>query len=166
MSDPFQTYRFLVTLDTATGYLPGGQARLLPFVVAGAFQEVSGIGAELEVMPHKEGGINDYVHQLPVRHSWSRITLKKGVVTEDFEQQNGLWHWYQTGLTQSLGARRDGAIILLSPDGRPQAAWDFRAGIAAKWTGPTMNAMQNEVAIESLEIAHHGVLQVLQSQVG
>jgi phage tail-like protein len=60
-----------------------------------------------------------------------------------------------------MGARRDGAIILMSPAGAQMAAWEFYGGLAAKWTGPEFNAMQNAVAIESVEIAHEGVRQVL-----
>jgi phage tail-like protein len=95
------------------------------------------------------------VHQLPVRHSWTRISLRRGLTIGP-----GLWEWYQAGLTQSLGARRDGSVILLSPAGLPIMSWEFYGGLAAKWTGPEFNAMQNAVAIEAVEIAHHGVRQV------
>jgi phage tail-like protein len=152
---PLPSYRFIVTLDPADAYLPPAQALLLPLFIGGAFQEAKGLGADLEVMAYAEGGQNDFVHQLPVRHSWNRISLRRGVVREP-----GLWFWYQAGLNQSLGARRDGAILLLTPLGTPAIAWTFRAGIAVKWTGPELNAMQNAVAIEGLEIAHHGLIQV------
>ena len=72
-----------------------------------------------------------------------------------------LWTWYVAGLAQSLGARRDGTIILLGPDGDPAVAWNFRAGLAAKWTGPEFNAMRDSIAVESLEIAHEGLEQRL-----
>ncbi|HJZ79626.1 MAG TPA: phage tail protein, partial [Pyrinomonadaceae bacterium] len=62
--------------------------------------------------------------------------------------------------TLSLGARRDGSIILLTPGGKQAMAWNFHGGIAVKWTGPELSAMQNIVAIEGLEIAHHGIEQV------
>src|SRR5215813_9298401 len=155
MSDEFTSFRFIVTLDPADAYLPPDQAALLLQFLGGAFQEVKGLGADLEVMPYAEGGINDHVHQLPVRHSWSRLSLRRGLVREP-----GLWSWYLAGLTQSLGARRDGAIILLTPASTPAMAWIFRGGIAAKWLGPEFNAMQNAVALEGLEIAHRGIEQV------
>ena len=87
---------------------------MLPLVGGGEFQEVKGLGADLEVTAYPEGGVNDHVHQLPVRHSWSRISLRRGVVRDP-----GLWSWYMAGLTQSLGARRDGTIILMTPAGTP-----------------------------------------------
>lgn len=152
---PLPNYRFIVTLDPGDAYLPPAQALLLALFPGGAFSEVKGLGGDLEVMPYPEGGRNDFVHQLPVRHSWSRITLTRGVVREP-----GLWYWYLAGQSQSLGARRDGAILLLTPAGTPAMAWTFRGGIAAKWSGPELSGTGAAVAVESLEIAHHGVLTV------
>jgi phage tail-like protein len=156
LNEPLPKYRFLVTLDPGDAYLPPAQAQLLPLVAAGAFQEVTGLGAQLEVVSYAEGGRNDSVHQLPLRHSWNRITLKRGVVRDRL-----LWTWYQTGLNDSLGARRDGAVIVLDGAGRPAMAWAFHGGLAAKWTGPDLHAEQNAVAIESMEIAHEGLTNVL-----
>ena len=152
------SYRFIVTLDAGDAYLPPAQAMLIPLLASGGFQEVSGLGADLEVMAYPEGGVNDYVHQLPVRHSWGRIVLKRGLLID-----TALWNWYQAGLTQSLGARRDGTVILMTAQGIPAVAWNFRGGLAAKWTGPTFDAMRDAVAIESLEIAHQGLDQRLMS---
>lgn len=155
--DPLPKYRFLVTLDPADAYLPPAQALSLPLAASGAFQEVTGLGAQLEVTSYPEGGRNDSVHQLPLRHSWNRITLKRGVTRD-----TGLWTWYLAGLADSLGARRDGAVILLAPDGTYGAAWAFHGGLAARWSGPDLHAEQNAVAIEALEIAHEGLTRVVQ----
>ena len=155
LDDPIPGYRFLVTLDPSDAYLPPAQSLLILLVASGGFQEVKGLGGDLEVMPYAEGGNNDFVHQLPVRHTWNRIQLKRGLIRDP-----GLFAWYQAGLTQSLGARRDGCIILLTPKGTPAVAWGFRAGIVVKWNGPELNATANAVAVESIEIAHHGIEQV------
>lgn len=150
--DPFTGFRFIITLDPADAYLPAAQSALLPEVAPGAFREAKGLGGELEVMRFAEGGVNDFTHQLPVRHTWGRITLTTGVVKD-----MTLWNWYRAGLSHSLGARRDGAIILLGPDGETAMTWTFKAGLAAKWSGPDLNAMENAIAVESLEIAHQGL---------
>jgi phage tail-like protein len=153
--EPLTKHRFVVTLDPGDAYLPPAQAVLLPMLAAGAFQEVTGLGGQLDVTAYAEGGQNDTVHQLPVRYSWNRLTLKAGVV-----RGSVLWSWYVAGMADSLGARRDGAIVLFDPAGMPAAAWAFRGGLAAKWTGPDLNAEQNAVAVEALEIAHEGLTQV------
>jgi phage tail-like protein len=161
IEDPIPSYRFIVTLEPGDAYLPLTQAAQLPLVAAGDFMEAKGLGADLEITSYPEGGVNDHVHLLPVRHSWTRISLRRGVVRDI-----GLWSWYVAGLTQSLGARRDGAIVLLTPGGTPAMSWMFQAGLAAKWVGPELNAMSNAVAIESLEIAHEGLIPVILSPPG
>jgi phage tail-like protein len=156
LTEPLPKFRFLVTLDPGDVHLPTAQAILLPVVVAGGFQEVTGLGGTLEVVSYAEGGRNDSVHQLPLRNTWNRITLKRGVVRD-----KALWTWYQTGLADSFGARRNGAVILLGNDGLPAMAWAFEGGLAAKWSGPDLHGEQNAVAVESLEIAHEGLTNVL-----
>jgi phage tail-like protein len=155
LEDPLPACRFIVTLDPADAHLPPEQAARLPLMPCGAFSEVRGLGGDLEVTTYAEGGANGYSHQLPVRHGWQRISLRRGVVREP-----GLWWWYQQGLTNSLGARRDGSIILLTAFGTLAVAWCFYGGLAAKWTGPELSASQNAVAIETLEIAHEGLTQI------
>lgn len=155
LEDPMPAHRFLVSLDPTDAYLPRAQSALITLIAAGQFSDVTGLGAQLEVLPHPEGGRNDYVHQLPVRHSYTKIVLSRGVVRDP-----GLFVWYQAGLTQSIGARRDGAIILLTPLGVPAVGWIFRGGLACGWRGPELKATGNAVAVESIEIAHEGLLQV------
>jgi len=161
IEDPLVSYKFIVTLFPGDAYLPPAQAALLTIFSASEFQEAKGLGADLEVTAYPEGGVNDHIHQLPVRHTWTRLSLKRGIVRDP-----GLWSWYQAGLTQSLGARRDGAIILMTAAGTPAKSWTFHAGLAAKWVGPELNAMQNAVAVESLEIAHEGLIAVQLSPPG
>jgi phage tail-like protein len=158
---PLVGYRFLVTLSPGDAYLPATQAALLPLVAGGSFMEVKGLGADLEVLAYPEGGVNDHLHQLPVRHSWKRLSFRTGMV-----RGTGLWDWYQAGLTQSLGARRDGAIVLMTPLGTPAISWMFQAGLAVSWTGPELNSMNNSVAIEGLDVAHEGLIQVQLSPPG
>jgi phage tail-like protein len=155
LEDPMPSHRFLVSLDPTDAYLPFAQSAIITLIAAGQFSEVTGLGATLEVLAHPEGGRNDYVHQLPVRHSYSKIVLSRGVVRDP-----GLFFWYQAGLTQSIGARRDGAIVLLTPMGAPAVGWIFRGGLACGWKGPELRGTDNAVAVESIEIAHEGLLQV------
>lgn len=155
IEDPIPRFRFLVSLDPTDAYLPAAQSALITLVAAGQFSKVTGLGAELEVLAHPEGGRNDYVHQLPVRHSYKRLVLSRGIVRDP-----GLFFWYQAGMTQSIGARRDGAIILLTRRGFPAMGWIFSGGLAAAWNGPELDGTASEVAIESIEIAHQGLLQI------
>jgi phage tail-like protein len=58
------------------------------------------------------------------------------------------------------GRRRDGLIVLLDEQHNARKIWRFSRGLPMKYTGPSMNATQNAVAIESIEIAHEGVIQI------
>ena len=49
--------------------------------------------------------------------------------------------------------RRSGAIVLLSEDKKPVLRWEFYEGWPSKLEGPSLNAKNNEIAIESMEIA-------------
>ncbi|MGO4362941.1 phage tail protein [Terrabacter sp. RAF57] len=155
VEDPLPAHRFLVSLDPTDAYLPFAQSAIITAIAAGQFSEVTGLGADLEVLAHPEGGRNDYVHQLPVRHSYPKIVLSRGMVRDP-----GLYFWYQAGLSRSIGARRDGAIILLTPGGVPAIGWIFRGGLAAAWKGPQLKGSDSAIAVESIEIAHEGLLQV------
>ncbi|MCX4673191.1 phage tail protein [Streptomyces sp. NBC_01381] len=157
-TEPLPKFRFLVVLGPAAAYLPPAQAALLSLTAQGAFQQVAGLGAQLEVTAYPEGGVNDRVRQFPVRHSWNRIVLHRGVA-----RGPSLWAWYQAGLSNPLGARRSGAVLLMDAAGLPGAVWAFRGGLASKWTGPDLHAERNEVAVEQLEIAHEGLVSVEQA---
>jgi len=152
LEDPLPAFSFFVSLDPTDAHLPPSQAALIPIMALGAFCEVKGLGGELEVMPYAEGGCNDFVHQLPVRHTWGRVTLRRGVIRD-----MALWVWYLGGLNGSLGARRDGCITVCDEAGDPAVIYVFKRALATKWHGPELNAMQSQCAIDGLEISHEGL---------
>ena len=79
------------------------------------------------------------------------ISLKRGV-TNDAE----LWAWRKKSIDGTV-ERKNGSIVLYDDTGKEKARWNFADGWPTKWTGPTFNATGNEVAIETLEIAHEGI---------
>lgn len=148
-------FRFMVLLDPTDAFIPRELAIMALEFAPGAFKSCTGLGGELEVTTYAEGGRNDYVHQLPVRHSWTPIRLTKGIARDA-----SLFAWYEAGLYGSLGARRDGAIVMLNSTGLPSMVWTFTGGLASSWTGPEFTADQDALALESLEIKHEGVKSV------
>ncbi len=150
--DPMSVFNFYLTLIDSSNVASALLSAALNFAVAG-FSECTGLDAILEVMDYKEGGVNDYVHKLPTRASFSNITLKRGVTF----LADDLWSWHQS-FVQGAGKRRDGVIVLMDESRTPAKVWKFKHGIPLKWTGPSLNATQSAVAIESLEIAHEGLL--------
>jgi phage tail-like protein len=49
-------------------------------------------------------------------------------------------------------------VTLLGDDGLEVRSWAFAGAFPVKWTGPSLNAKSNNVATETLEIAHQGLL--------
>ena len=81
----------------------------------------------------------------------SKITLKHGLAG------NELWNWFQEGLYDGKVVRRNISIKLYSTDRSKVKEWTLDNAYPVKWTGPTLNSAGNEVAIETLELVHHGL---------
>ena len=120
-------------------------------VAQGGFSECSGLEMSLDIEEYKEGGNNGTVLHFPTRMKWSNLHLKRGLALSD-----DLWLWHY-GLAQGQVQRRDGLITLQDEQQNPVKIWSFTRGLPVKWSGPALNAMQNQVAIEEIEIAHEGL---------
>lgn len=137
-NDPYLGFRFVVEL--------GGE------IVAG-FSEVTGLQVEVEVHEYREGGVNAYVHKLagPTRYP-SNLVLKHGI-TDNRE----LWQWHQD-VTRGKFKRKNGSIVLLSPTGDEVWRWNFEGAYPVRWNGPDLRGNTAEVAVETLELAHRGIV--------
>jgi phage tail-like protein len=115
------------------------------------FSEVRGLEGTLQVQEHPEGGTNNRVLKFPTRMTWGNITLFHGVGLS-----SEMWDWY-SDYYNGRGMRRDGLIVLMNDARQPVIFWNFKRGFPVKWTGPQLVGKGNDVAIESLEIAHEGL---------
>lgn len=122
---------------------------------AGWFTECSGLVVERKVVSHEEGGLNAYVHQLPDRITQSRITLKRGIADRK------LWTWFagqgDAGLWESRVEFHNLAIVLYDVDRTEAQRWNVERAYPVKWSGPTLKPEGTEVAVEALELVHHGL---------
>jgi len=156
-SDPVLNHNFVVSLlDTSSTLAIVGSALLSGLLDAavGGFSECQGLESSLKVEEYSEGGNNGTVLKFPGRVSWANLTLKRGVAAN-----SSLWDW-SYGFAQGRGKRRDGVVVLLNEMMVPNNIWYFRRGLPLKYSGPQMNATQNNVAVESIEISHEGLYQV------
>jgi phage tail-like protein len=138
--DPYLAFCFRVTID-----VPGiGKAN-------GFFKSVGGLESETEVVPYREGGVNDTTHQLPGATKWKNIVLKRGFCGPELAK----WRtqWLKPG-----APRTGGTIEQLAADGKKVVAkWKFKDGWPAKWSVSELDASKSEVSIETIEIAHEGI---------
>ena len=123
--------------------------------VAG-FSECTGLMVETETFEYAEGGENTYTHKLPVRTKFSNIILKRGV-----DPGQDLFRWYQDCINGKM-SRKNISIMIYGPEPNKAAVrrWDLRRAFPVKWTGPDLRTEAGAVAVETLELAHEGLIPV------
>jgi phage tail-like protein len=140
--DPYSISNFVVVI---TGVFDDG------YSVRGSFTEVSGLDVTVTPIEYRNGSEDTTVRKMPGLRKFSNITLKRGVMGD-----LGFWTWIKSVLDGKV-QRADGTITLLDESRTPVMQWRFRRGWPCHWTGPTLSATKNEVAIETLEICHEGL---------
>jgi phage tail-like protein len=136
-NDPLTSFNFLVDIQ---GMRAG-------------FSEIGGLTTETDIIEYREGSEDITVRKLPGKRKYTNINLKRGYTPDGKE----LWAWRKKvmdGKTQRLG----GTITLLNEARQPALTWEFSEGWPSKWAGPAMNAKNNDVAIEELEICVEGLV--------
>jgi phage tail-like protein len=134
--DPYRSFNFLVEID--------GIARA-------GFRECSGLDASQDPIEYREGNEGLTARKLPGLNKYGNVSLKWGI-TDDHQ----LWDWRKKAIDGEV-ERKNGSIVLLDERREEKMRWNFREGWPTKWMGPSLNATGNEVAIETLEIAHEGL---------
>jgi phage tail-like protein len=127
-------------------------------LLVGGFSSVSGLQSEVEIEEYREGGVNDFVHQLPSQATYSRLVLTHGLTSI-----STLWNWYYD-VTQGIIRRKSGTIALLDQRQIPVMWWNFRNALPVQWSGPEFDAGNDAVAFESIELVHEGLSKPLLGQ--
>lgn len=140
--DPYGGYNFLVTVN---GVSDDGNA------VKGSFTEASGLETEVSPIEYRNGSEDITVRKMPGLKKFTNITLKRGI-TGDID----FWNWILDAM-QGQVERAEGSIVLLNETRQEVMRWNFRRGWPCKYTGPGLNAVNNEIAMETLEICHEGL---------
>jgi phage tail-like protein len=132
--------------------------------IAAGFAEISGLNSEIEVEEYREGGRNIASHRFPRWGRYPNLVLRRGIT-----QDTALWDWWADVITRSftLGKgvpqrkfRRSAIILLDGFDHKAVAAWLLSNALPERLVGPGLNARSNEIAIETLELSHEGLLRL------
>jgi phage tail-like protein len=135
--DPYKNFSFLVEIDG---------------VASAGFASVTGLAAEVEVAEYREGADPlTSTRKLPARVRYPNVTLRRGLTAS-----RDLWDWWTTARDGNL-QRRDVRITLLDDARQPVLRWRLREAWLVKWELSELDASKNEVAIETLELAHEGL---------
>jgi phage tail-like protein len=117
------------------------------------FSEVSGLTQENQAIEYRDGSFPEYSSiKMPGLRKFSNVTLKRGIVKAD----NDFFKWLST-IKLNQVERRDVVISLLNEEHTPVMTWKIHNAFPVKVEGPGLKASGNEVAIESIEIAHEGL---------
>ncbi len=116
------------------------------------FSEVEGLSGEIEVIEYREGADRvNTARKLPGLAKFSNVKLKRGITG-----RTDLFEWWKT-VRDGQVQRRNVTITLLDEQRQPVMRWLLRNAWPVKVEGPALNASGNEVAIETLELAHEGL---------
>ncbi|MCC6626341.1 MAG: phage tail protein [Chloroflexi bacterium] len=138
--DPLTGYHFVLEIDGITQAF---------------FRECSGLTSESQVIEYKEANKEGktIIKKIPGVLKWGDITLKRGI-TDVME----LWDWrkmIEDGKVEK--ARKNGSVVLFKQDNAEVARWSFTDGWPTKISGPSLNANNNDIAVEEVVIAHEGL---------
>ena len=115
-----------------------------------AFQEVSGMDAEVQVIEYRKNNSQLFsTEKMPGIRKYGNVTMKRGVFVGD----NRFWEWMKTVKMNTI--KRSTVIInLLNENNEPTMSWTLHNAWPTKITGTDLKSDGNEVAIDTLEIAH------------
>ncbi len=119
-----------------------------------SFTEVTGLVMEREKIEYRHSDSKDFNKiAMPGMVKNNNITLKRGKFEGDFDLNS----WLEEIADDRANKRRDVTIRLLNEKHNPVAAWTAARCFPVKITAPDLKSDANEVAIESIEIAHEGL---------
>jgi phage tail-like protein len=118
-----------------------------------SFQEVSGLDIEAQPIEYRHGNSKEFsTIKMPGIQKSGNITMKKGI----FKSDNKFWDWFSE-IKMNTIKRVPVTISLLDETGAATMVWTVKNAWPAKITGTDLKSDSNEVAIESIEIAHEGI---------
>ncbi|MEM6770799.1 MAG: phage tail protein [Bacteroidota bacterium] len=118
-----------------------------------AFQEVSGLDTEYDVIEYRAGNSVDFsTVKMPGLRKGSDVTLKKGM----FKDDPALYDYFNEVKMNTI-ARQTVTIQLLDEEHNPMFTWTLKNAFPMKVSGTDLNAQNSEIAVEEIVLAHEGL---------
>lgn len=140
---PFRNNRFHLELDGT---------------IEATFNQATIPDNSTEPIEYRTGGDPPHMRKLWGLNNYGNLTLQHGVTPDGIK----LYEWrkqVQDGKMEE--ARMSVAVILLDEQKQDGARWEFINAWPVKYDAPDLDATANEVAIETLEIAHESMERTL-----
>ena len=137
-TDPFRNSRFLVEING---------------IIQAGFSEFTNPDSSAEPIEYREGTDLPTPRKIPGLVKYSNITLKWGITPS-----MDLYNWYKDIVNGKINSsRKNISIVLNDEEGNEATRWNFVNCWPTKYDPADGNATANEIAIETLEIAHEGM---------
>lgn len=118
-----------------------------------SFQEISGLDVEAQTIEYRHGDSPVFsAIKMPGIKKYGNVTMKKGVFKGD-NQFFDLLNQIKTNTIKRVPV----TISLLDEIGKATMVWTLHNAWPTKITGTDLKSDGNEVAIETIEIAHEGL---------
>ena len=115
-----------------------------------AFQEVSGLDVENQTIEYRKSNSPEFsIEKMPGIAKYGNVTMKRGVFVND----NTFWNWHKE-ISMNTIKRRTIVIKLLDESGAVTMQWQLLNAWPTKITSTDLKSDGNEVAVDTLEIAH------------
>ena len=138
MADPLKSFNFRIEIDG---------------IDRGGFTDCTGLDSSQTPISYREGTDALTGRKIPGVNVYSNIVLKWGL-----SDDRQLYDWRQQAV-DGVVERKNGSIILLDDQGNEKVRWNFFNAWPTKWVGPAFSAAATTaIAVESIEIAHEGVV--------
>jgi len=114
------------------------------------FSEVSGIEAEMETEEIREGGENRFMHHLPKGAKYPNLVLKRAL----HALPSHIVQWAEDAIHHFDFRLHSIVVSLLNKEGKPVKSWKFVDAYPVKIQISDLNAKENALVIETLELVY------------
>ena len=134
--DPLQKFKFRVTI-------PGIPSQI-------GFQKVSGLSKEVNVIEYDESAF-EYTHKLPGKTKFGEVTMERGMFSDSSMLD-------QMKVIQNPDYRTTMIVQLMDRFGNVQRTWKLAEAWISKWEGSDLDAISDDVAIETITVQYEYML--------
>jgi phage tail-like protein len=134
VTDPYRAYNFKFEINST---------------VQGHFVSIEGLGVKVDRILFRAGGEHSLVRSIPGRVEYTPVTLRYGL-TDSTE----MIEWLLAAVEGRV-QRQNVSIAMLDDSGSAEVRrWNLIAAWPCEWAGAPLDALGQELAIESLTLAY------------
>lgn len=118
-----------------------------------SFKEVSGLSLELGSEKLTEGGVNNYIVELPTQVNSSNLVLKRGTLPK----KGALVKWIEESINTDYSKPlqlKNILVKLFNQNGNPLITWTFNNARPVKYQVSELDSLKSEVLIETMEFTY------------